>query len=234
MTLPFTPHVPLSNPLTAEDNGSYASIEIEPFVMAIPERSVHLDAGAIDLLSHETVYYVYFDDPRLGRKRSTLPFYNASISSVMAGYGGRFFVGSIRTPAKDSPPTIGNGDGGAPSDTTDVQTNPGLSRSASDPEARNRSINVDGTPGDTAEVRTDLGISAPTSEPDVTNPANKRASFVQGILEVKGWSVLDWAKDSGVDYNTARDYLAGKTKPYSSTRKKFADSLGVKVEELPR
>jgi hypothetical protein len=201
MALPFTPHMPLSNPLTAEDTGSYATIEIKPFVMAIPGRSVHVErAGAIVLLSHETVYYVYFDDPRFGSQEDPDVTYNASISAVTAGFGGRFFVGSIRTPAKGGSPTIGNGDGG--------------------------------TPGGTTDTRTDLGTSAPESELDVTNPANQRKSFVRHILEGKGWSTLDWAKHSGVDYNTAAAYLKGK-KSYRSTRKKLADSLGIRVEDLP-
>ncbi len=64
-------------------------------------------------------------------------------------------------------------------------------------------------------------------------PANDRESFVMPILGKRGWSILDWANNSEVDYHTASDYLKGKTAPYKSTLKKLADSLGVDVQELP-
>jgi hypothetical protein len=79
--------------------------------------------------------------------------------------------------------------------------------------------------------RDQLETSVPGPE---TLPANDRESFVIPILNQKGWSILDWASHSEVDFHTANDYLRGKTKPYKSTRKKLADSLGVKVEELPK
>ena len=63
---------------------------------------------------------------------------------------------------------------------------------------------------------------------------NKRESLVCPILDKKGWSIEDWANESGVDFHTANNYLKSKTNPYRSTRKKLADSLGIGVEELPR
>jgi lambda repressor-like predicted transcriptional regulator len=66
-----------------------------------------------------------------------------------------------------------------------------------------------------------------------TMPANDRKSFVIPILNKKGWSILDWAGNSGVDFHTANNYLKGKTKPYKSTRTKLAASLGVEVQRLP-
>jgi hypothetical protein len=59
-----------------------------------------------------------------------------------------------------------------------------------------------------------------------------RKSFVQPILDERGWSIEDWAKESKVDFHTANDYLKGITEPYPSTRKKLAVSLGVR--ELPK
>ncbi len=64
--------------------------------------------------------------------------------------------------------------------------------------------------------------------------ASTRAGFVIPILKKKGWSILDWANESKVDYNTADDYLKGQTNPYRSTRRKLANALGVPVEELPQ
>jgi len=106
--------------------------------MAISGRSVHVEsAGAIVLLSHETVYYVYFDDPQFGSRDDPDVTYNASISAVTAGFGGRFFVGSIRTPAKGGRSTIGNGDGGTPRSITDTRTESGISAPASVPNVMN-------------------------------------------------------------------------------------------------
>jgi hypothetical protein len=64
-------------------------------------------------------------------------------------------------------------------------------------------------------------------------PQKGRQDVVQRILTKKGWSIQDWALESGVDFHTANDYLKGKTAPYPSTRKKLADSLGLSVEDLP-
>ncbi|HEV2521803.1 MAG TPA: helix-turn-helix transcriptional regulator [Candidatus Acidoferrales bacterium] len=77
-----------------------------------------------------------------------------------------------------------------------------------------------------------LEKSAPASQRDA-KPTNERDLFVRPILDKKGWSILDWAKDSGVDFHTANNYLKGKTKPYKSTRTKLAKSLGVEVQKLP-
>lgn len=113
-TLSFTPHVPLSHPLTAEDRGESATIYIQAFVMAIPGRSIYLSPGAISGVAHQTLYNVYFDDPKFATQDSIVATYNASIAKITAGIGGRFFVGSILTPTKGGLPTIGNGDGGTP------------------------------------------------------------------------------------------------------------------------
>ncbi len=61
-----------------------------------------------------------------------------------------------------------------------------------------------------------------------------REAFVLPLLEKKGWSVLDWANESQLDYHTANDYLKDRTRPYASTRKKLAEGLGVEVALLPR
>ena len=66
------------------------------------------------------------------------------------------------------------------------------------------------------------------------SPTSERELFVMPILMTKGWSIHDWAVNSDVDFHTASGYLKGRTKPYRSTRKKLAESLDVKVEELPQ
>jgi lambda repressor-like predicted transcriptional regulator len=78
-------------------------------------------------------------------------------------------------------------------------------------------------------------IAPPAGVPAVdVKPETSRAAFVRSILESKGWSILDWAINSGVSSATAHDYLANKTKPYRSTRLKLAKSLGVSIQQLPR
>jgi len=64
--------------------------------------------------------------------------------------------------------------------------------------------------------------------------SNQRGAFLKPILDQKGFSVHDWARQADVDFHTANDYLNGKTNPYKSTRRKLADAIGLKVEELPR
>jgi ribosome-binding protein aMBF1 (putative translation factor) len=73
------------------------------------------------------------------------------------------------------------------------------------------------------------------SAQQLTNVADSsaRETALRMILDQKGFSVHDWAKKAGVDFHTASNYRKGKTKPYPSTRKKLADALGIKVEDLP-
>jgi hypothetical protein len=70
-------------------------------------------------------------------------------------------------------------------------------------------------------------------KPRLASNADRRESIVRPMLRSKGWSTLEWAQESGVDFHTASSYLKGKTKPYQSTRKKLADSLGIPGEDLP-
>jgi lambda repressor-like predicted transcriptional regulator len=77
------------------------------------------------------------------------------------------------------------------------------------------------------------GISRPNSTKGPTNQKPDRESIVMPILRKKGWSIYDWANESGVDSHTANGYLKGKTRPYPSTRKKLADALSIPIEKLP-
>ena len=63
--------------------------------------------------------------------------------------------------------------------------------------------------------------------------SDTREEQLRSMLDDRGFSIHDWAKRAGVDFHTADNFLKGKTKPYKSTRKKLADALGVKVEDLP-
>jgi lambda repressor-like predicted transcriptional regulator len=65
------------------------------------------------------------------------------------------------------------------------------------------------------------------------NSRAKRQAVVEPILVSKGWSLGDFADEAGLDYNTVSDYIAGKRRPYRSTKKKMANALGVDPSELP-
>ena len=66
-----------------------------------------------------------------------------------------------------------------------------------------------------------------------TKPESRRRFLVKPLLDKSGWSINDWAVQSGVDFHTADRYLKGQGKPYPSTRLKLANSLKINVEDLP-
>ena len=63
--------------------------------------------------------------------------------------------------------------------------------------------------------------------------ADRRKAVVEPILLMKGWSILDWAGEANVDYNTASDYLNGLTNPHRKTLVRLARVLGMPAKELP-
>jgi ribosome-binding protein aMBF1 (putative translation factor) len=65
-------------------------------------------------------------------------------------------------------------------------------------------------------------------------PGNERESFVQPILDEKGWSIHQLAVEAEVDFHTVNDYLKGRTRPNRSTRKHLADALSIAVGRLPK
>jgi lambda repressor-like predicted transcriptional regulator len=73
-------------------------------------------------------------------------------------------------------------------------------------------------------TKTDTKPEAPT--------AKARQSLVDPMLANKGWSLLDWANEAEVAYNTVAGYLAGK-KTYPSTKVKLAKALGLEANQLP-
>jgi hypothetical protein len=102
---------PTSNPLTATDAGSNATVSIAAFTMRTSSKGdVSINSGSITALSYSTLYFIYYDDPTLAGGAVT---YNATTTKVTAIQGsGRFFVGSILTPKATAPNTTGNNDGG--------------------------------------------------------------------------------------------------------------------------
>jgi hypothetical protein len=68
---------------------------------------------------------------------------------------------------------------------------------------------------------------------DVAAAARRRKALIEPLLLEKGSSILDWAGNANVDYNTASDYLNGLTNPHRSTLVRLANALGLKALELP-
>lgn len=103
---------PTTNPLTAHDAGSNATINVASFPMRVPGiTDINLNSGAITGLSYNTLYYVYYDDPNFFGGAVT---YVATTTKETALNGaGRFFVGSITTPRAGGSDTTGNNDGGS-------------------------------------------------------------------------------------------------------------------------
>jgi lambda repressor-like predicted transcriptional regulator len=75
--------------------------------------------------------------------------------------------------------------------------------------------------------------SAQAEDNPRTNTENRHKVAMQALLDKRGWTINDLAVQAGVDFHTADRFVKGSAKSYSSTRKKFADALGVGIEELP-
>jgi hypothetical protein len=115
ITAANTSYRPLSNPLTAIDAGSYAEIDIASFTMRIAMNlpgghDVSVNSGSIISLSYDTTYHVYYDDPEYDGGAVT--YYANTDQAIALDATGRFYVGSITTPAAGGADTTGNNDGG--------------------------------------------------------------------------------------------------------------------------
>jgi hypothetical protein len=108
----YTAYRPLTNPLTAHDAGSNATINIASFTMQLAGlTNIAYNSGSITGLSYNTLYYIYFDDPaEIG---GTVVYHATTTKETAFAGTNRFFVGSIQTPRAGGPDTIGNGDGGS-------------------------------------------------------------------------------------------------------------------------
>lgn len=102
---------PLSNPLTATDAGASATVSVAAFTQRVAGKGdISVSSGSVTALSYSTLYYVYYDDANLAGGGVTFSATTTKENALNAG--GRFFVGSITTPAAGASNTIGNNDGG--------------------------------------------------------------------------------------------------------------------------
>jgi hypothetical protein len=103
---------PTTNPLTAHDAGSNATVNIAAFHMRVPGFSdISLNSGSITVLSYDTLYYIYYND--LSLAGGAVTYLSTTTKETAISSGSSFFVGSIRTPKAGAFDTVGFGDGGA-------------------------------------------------------------------------------------------------------------------------
>lgn len=101
---------PTSNPLTGHDAGASATVNIAAFIMRGGAYDISVNSGSVTTLSYSTLYYIYYDD---NAKAGGAVTYNATVTKETALNGrGRFYIGSVTTPASGNPDTRGNNDGG--------------------------------------------------------------------------------------------------------------------------
>jgi hypothetical protein len=102
---------PTTNPLSATDAGSSATITIASFTMNVAGvGAVSVSGGTLTGLSYGTVYYVYYADPSIAGGAVTFQESTTKTGAISSGVD--FFVGSILTPLATAPNTIGFNDGG--------------------------------------------------------------------------------------------------------------------------
>ena len=105
---------PTSNPLSATDAGSSATVTIATFDMAVPGFStVSVTGGTISGLAYSTLYFISYTGDIFINGGSVTFEYSTTKTDVLAGDVTAFYVGSILTPASGAPNTTGFNDGGA-------------------------------------------------------------------------------------------------------------------------
>jgi hypothetical protein len=111
ITAANTSYRPLTNPLTAKDDGGSTEIDIASFTMRVANgNDVSINSGVISGLAYNTTYHVYYDDPTYAG--GTVSFYANTNQAIALDATGRFYVGSIQTPTIGGVDTVGNNDGG--------------------------------------------------------------------------------------------------------------------------
>jgi hypothetical protein len=102
---------PTTNPLTGHDAGSNATVPVAAFVNRVGGvLDISVSSGSITALSYATLYWIYYDDP--GMVGGAQTFQATTVKETAINGAGRFFIGSIVTPAAGANDTVGNNDGG--------------------------------------------------------------------------------------------------------------------------
>ena len=102
---------PTTNPLTATDAGATATVNVAAFTQRIQgfaDKSIN--SGSVTGLSFSMLYFIYYDDA--GFAGGAVTYAAATTKETAINGAGRFFVGSILTPADGGADTVGFNDGG--------------------------------------------------------------------------------------------------------------------------
>jgi hypothetical protein len=102
---------PTTNPLSATDAGATATVSVAAFTQRIQgfgDKSIN--SGSVTGLSFSTPYFIYYDD--LTFDGGAVTYAAATTKETAINGAGRFFVGSILTPADGGADTVGQNDGG--------------------------------------------------------------------------------------------------------------------------
>jgi len=104
-------YVPTTNPLTATDAGSNATISVASFnLLTSAQGTISYNSGSITALSYSTLYYVYLSDLTLAG--GTVTYLATTTKTNPLNGAALFYIGSITTPGSGGAATTGNGDGG--------------------------------------------------------------------------------------------------------------------------
>ena len=100
-----------SNPLTATDVGATTTITVAAHTLVYDGGSLSYNAGSIAGLGFASFYYVYADDP--DKAGGAVTYIATGLKTDTTANKGRYFVGSITTPADGAGGTIGEPGGGS-------------------------------------------------------------------------------------------------------------------------
>lgn len=110
MTAGSVSYRPLVNPILANDAGANVTVSISSFTMRTVEGDVSVNSGTLTGLSYSTLYYLYYDDPKFAG--GAVSFVATTTKETALNNSGRFYLGSVLTPAATGPNATGNNDGG--------------------------------------------------------------------------------------------------------------------------
>ena len=179
---------PTSNPLTATDAGSTATVNIAAFTNRLYENSGHTDvsynSGSITSLSFSTTYFIDMSDSALGGGTAT--FNARTTREAVRG----FFVGSITTPPDGGADTVGNNDGGTGAQIAPVQELPPIIHTSATTGAGtsvgNAARSRDGDKGNYADCAgTGTGVTTGRTATLTLQAFQSGLGFVTATLKIK-------------------------------------------------
>jgi hypothetical protein len=198
---------PTTNPLSATDAGSSATITIANFTMNVAGvGAVSVNGGSITGLSYGTLYYIYYADPAIAGGSVTYQYTTTKSSAISSGVD--FFVGSILTPLHGGQNTVGNNDGGTGSQSGFAGNCFASSYVNSGTTLVNPANMIDGNTTDYGTISVSNGSSGTLTLAGISGIAPVYASIVLNVLtEVSAYAAaatasLEYPTNGGVSFTT--------------------------------